>query len=136
MYNHIVLYFIYREDIVMSFIDAIKSCFTQYVGFRGRARRSEYWYFFLLNCGVSVLLSVLATATKANFFYVLSAIYGLAVMLPGLGVCIRRLHDIGKRWPFIFMGLIPVAGSIILIVNLAKDSEPGDNQFGPNPKGM
>lgn len=120
----------------MSFIDAIKSCFTQYVGFRGRARRSEYWFFFLLNCGVSLLLSILASATKASFFTVLSVIYGLAVLLPGLAVCVRRLHDIGKKWTYLFMGLIPVAGSIILIVNFAKDSEPGDNAFGPNPKGM
>ena len=120
----------------MSFVDAIKSVFTQYVGFRGRARRSEFWWFYLFTCVVNGVLSGLKSATGASAFGVISIIFALAVLLPSLAVAIRRLHDIGKKWPFIFMGLIPIAGVIILIVNWAKDSEPGDNQFGPNPKGV
>ena len=65
---------------------------------------------------------------------ILYPVTSLLVLLPGLAVCIRRLHDIGKRWTFILLGLIPIAGAIILIVNCAKDSQPGTNQFGPNPK--
>lgn len=118
----------------MSFVDAIKTCFSKYVNFNGRARRSEYWFFYLFTAIVSGVLSALGQA--ASFFSVLGYIAALALLLPSLAVCVRRLHDIGRRWTYIFMGLIPIAGAIILIVNLAKDSQPGDNQFGPNPKGM
>ncbi len=120
----------------MSFIDAIKSVFTQYVGFRGRARRSEFWFYYLFIAIVNAVLGGLQSATGSNAFAVITIIFGLATLLPTLAVAVRRLHDIGKKWPFLFMGLIPIAGCIILIVNWAKDSQPGDNQFGPNPKGL
>lgn len=118
----------------MSFVDAIKSVFTQYVGFNGRARRSEFWYFFLFNFIVSFVLSLLAQFV--GFFSILGTIWSLAVLLPGLAVGVRRLHDIGKAWPWILIGFIPLVGGIILIVFFCQDSQPGENQFGPNPKGM
>jgi uncharacterized membrane protein YhaH (DUF805 family) len=55
-------------------------------------------------------------------------------MLPGLGLMVRRLHDIGKDWPYIFIALIPFVGGIILLVWACQEGNPGDNQFGPNPK--
>lgn len=118
----------------MSFVDAIKSVFTQYVGFNGRARRSEYWYFVLFNFIVSFVLSLLGNFV--SFFSILGTIWSLAVLLPSLAVCIRRLHDIGKAWTWILLGLIPLVGQIILIVFFCQDSQPGENQYGPNPKGM
>src|SRR3712207_8394042 len=63
-----------------------------------------------------------------------TTLFRSALLLPGLAVCIRRLHDIGKKWTWIFMSLIPLAGPIIMIVYACRDSEPGENQFGPNPK--
>ena len=120
----------------MSFIEAIKTCFSKYVDFNGRARRSEFWFFYLFTGVVAAVLSSLANATGATFFSILSVIFGLAVLLPSLACCVRRAHDIGKRWPFILLFIIPIAGFIIMIVNFVKESEPGDNQFGPNPKGM
>ena len=120
----------------MSFIEAIKTCFTKYVDFNGRARRSEYWFFVLFNAIVSGVFSALYNATDATVFSVLSLLFSLAVLLPGLAVTVRRLHDIGKKWTFILLGLIPIAGAIILIVNCAKDSQPGANEYGPNPKEM
>ncbi len=120
----------------MSFMDAVKSCFSQYVGFKGRARRSEYWYFCLFEIVVDVVLSVLMSVTGARIFGILSGIFGLACLLPGLAVAIRRMHDIGKSGWFILCGLIPVVGFILLIVWAAKDSAPGENQYGPNPKGV
>ena len=121
----------------MSFVDAIKSCFSQYVGFTGRARRSEFWFFYLFECLIGVLFSILLSVTHYNtVVVVLYVIVCLALLLPGLAVMIRRLQDTGRKWTYIFMGLIPVAGSIILIVNCAKDSEPGTNAYGPNPKGV
>lgn len=118
----------------MSFVEAIKSVFTQYVGFSGRARRSEYWYWTLCNCIISGVLSALAR--NGGFFTVLSVIWSLAVLLPGLAVCVRRLHDIGKSGWWLLIALVPAVGAIILIIFFVKDSEPGDNAYGPNPKGM
>ncbi len=115
----------------MGFGEAIKTCFTKYVDFSGRARRSEYWFFFLFNAIVSGVVSAIANVTGLSF---LSWLVTLALLLPGLAVMVRRLHDIGRRWTSLLFGLIPLAGGIILIVFACKDSQPGDNQFGPNPK--
>lgn len=118
----------------MSFVDAVKSVFTQYVGFNGRARRSEYWYWVLFNFIVSFVLGFLGQFI--GIFSVLSSIYSLAVLLPSLAVCVRRLHDLGKQWTWLLLALIPLVGAIILIVFYCQDSQPGENQYGPNPKGM
>ena len=115
----------------MSFTDAIKSVFSQYVGFSGRARRSEYWYFFLFNMLVSIVLGIVGNIIGTT---ILSTIASLALLLPGLSVAIRRLHDIGKSGWWLLIGLIPLVGAILLIVWYASDSKPGDNQYGPNPK--
>ncbi|MCR5107892.1 MAG: DUF805 domain-containing protein [Lachnospiraceae bacterium] len=117
----------------MSFIDAIKTCFQKYVNFNGRARRSEMWWFVLFNFVVSFIVGMIGNAMGTT---VLATLWTLAVFLPGLAVEIRRLHDIGKKWTWILFALIPVVGTIILIVWFCKDSDPGDNEFGPNPKGM
>lgn len=115
----------------MSFLEAVKSVFSQYVGFSGRARRSEYWYFVLFNIIVSVILNVIAQMADISF---LPGIWSLAILLPSLAVCMRRLHDIGKSGWWVLLSLIPVVGQIILIIWYCKDSMPGDNQYGPNPK--
>ncbi len=117
----------------MSFMDAIKSVFTQYAGFSGRARRSEYWYFVLFNAVVSGVLSGIAQS-QGGIFTALSTVYSLGVLIPSIAVCIRRLHDIGKSGWYLLFILIPLVGAIILIVWYCKDSMPGENQYGPNPK--
>ena len=111
----------------MSFGEAIRTCFTKYVDFSGRARRSEYWYFVLLNVIVCTACNLLGLA-------VLNALYSLAVLLPGLAVAVRRLHDTGRSGLMILLILIPFAGAIILLVWFCADSESGSNQYGPNPK--
>lgn len=118
----------------MSFVDAIKSCFTQYVGFSGRARRSEYWFFCLFTFIIGGVFSILGRFV--GFFGVLSTIFSLAVLLPSIAVLVRRLQDIGKKWTNIFFILIPIVGVIMIIVWCVKDSVPGANEFGPNPKGV
>ncbi len=116
----------------MSFQEAVKTVLTKYVDFNGRARRSEYWYFVLFNILVNFVVGIVVNLTGLTF---LSYIVSLALLLPGLGVCVRRLHDIGKGWAWILLALIPLVGAIILIVFYCQDSQPGDNQYGPNPKG-
>ena len=120
----------------MSFKESIMSVLNPYVNFSGRARRSEYWWFCLANIIVSFVLSGLYQATGLGLFSVLSGLYSLAVLIPGLGVCVRRLHDVGKGWGWIFISLVPLVGAIILIIFMASDSQPGTNQYGPNPKGL
>ena len=102
-----------------------------YANFNGRARRSEYWYFVLFNVLFSIAALILDMITGAGIFGVL---YALAMFIPGLAVAVRRLHDIGKSgWMYLIV-LIPLIGAIWLLVLFFTDSQPGDNEYGPNPK--
>lgn len=118
----------------MSFVEAITSVLSQYANFNGRARRSEYWYYVLAYAIISAVLNALAQ--YSSIFTVLSGIFGLALICPTLAVAVRRLHDIGKSGWYYLFALIPLVGAIILLVWFVKDSEPGDNIYGPNPKGI
>lgn len=121
----------------MSFPQAVSSVLRQYVGFSGRARRSEYWWWILFTLLVSIAVSLvenvlgLASETGGG---PLSGLVALALLLPNLAVSVRRLHDTGRSGWWILLGLIPLVGPIILIVWFVGDSAP-DNQYGPNPKG-
>ncbi len=122
----------------MSFAESIRSCLSQYVGFSGRARRSEYWWFVLFNLLVSVVAGILDAIFGTDFGRgagVIGAIASLALVLPSLAVAVRRLHDISRSGWWILIGLIPIIGWIILIVFYVQDSHP-DNDYGPNPKGL
>ena len=123
----------------MTIKEAVTSVFQKYATFSGRARRSEYWYFTLFNSLVSSLLTVLGRnifgdGSSTNIFTILASLYSLAVFLPALAVTWRRLHDVGKSGANYFWVFLPVVGWIMLVVWLCRDSQPGDNQYGPNPK--
>lgn len=122
----------------MSFQEAISSVFSNYANFSGRARRSEYWYFCLFNIIVSMILSLLMKLTAGsvmfNLFRIADVVYSLAVLIPGLAVAWRRLHDIGRSGAWYLLLLVPIVGVIVLIVWFCKDSQPGVNQYGPCPK--
>ena len=125
----------------MSFKESIVNVFQNYANFSGRARRSEYWYFTLFIFLVSAVLSglnaaVFGTDAQMTIFTVIQSLFALATLIPSIAVTVRRLHDIGKSGWFYFLILIPVVGSIILLVWECKDSEPGTNVYGPNPKGV
>ena len=109
----------------LGFLEAVKRVFQHYADFKGRARRSEYWWFTLFNIIVSSILS----AIVPDFAW----IWSLVVLVPGIAVVVRRLHDVGKRGWFYLWILVPLAGYIIMLIQLLKDSAP-DNQWGPNPK--
>ncbi len=68
------------------------------------------------------------------FYGPIYVIYALIVLIPGIAVAIRRLHDIGKSGWMLLVGLIPLAGAIWLLILLVTDSQPGDNEYGSNPK--
>jgi len=104
---------------------------NQYADFSGRARRTEYWMFVLFNIIFSVAATVLDVVVHIEIF---SLLYSLAVLVPGLAVSVRRLHDTGKSGWMILVALIPLVGAIWLIVLMATDSDPGENEYGSNPK--
>ena len=113
-----------------------KICVLQnFSNFNGRARRKEYWMFFAANLIAGVGFSILA-AIIGNFGNILSIIYSLGILIPGLAVAVRRLHDIGKSWTSLFFILIPIAGIIILIVWMIREGSPEENEYGPNPKSL
>ena len=117
-------------------IDYVKVCVLQkYADFSGRARRAEYWSFALSAGVISAILNALGRNGNGGFFSILAYLFSLAILIPSLAAAWRRLHDIGKKGTWYFIGLIPVVGWILLIVWFCRDSEPGDNEFGPNPKG-
>ena len=116
----------------MSFPDAVRAALTNYVNFSGRARRSEYWYFSLFAFLVYVAAIVIDSVLGTYPIVYLLAVAGL--LLPGLAVGVRRLHDTNRTGWFILLGLIPIVGPIILIVFFVSEGTPGDNQYGPSPK--
>lgn len=118
----------------MTFSEAITSVISQYVGFTGRARRSEYWYYLLFTFCVDSVLALLAKMTGQEMFNVMLSLFNLGLFLPGLAVSIRRMHDTGKSGWFVLISLLPVVGSILLNLWFLRDSEPGTNKYGPNPK--
>lgn len=103
-----------------------------YVNFKGRARRKEYWMFVLFHCIVATILSIIDNAILG--FPVLGLLYYFAALLPTLGLIVRRLHDLGKDWPWILISLIPLVGGIWLFVLMVMEGTKGENQFGPDPK--
>ena len=113
-------------------------CWKQYADFSGRARRKEYWIFSLINYIIIfflyILQIVMIESTLWLIFPIIFFLYAVAVFLPGLAVNIRRLHDIGKSGWWYLIYLIPIIGGIWLTVLMCLDSEPGENQWGENPK--
>ncbi|RYJ43712.1 DUF805 domain-containing protein [Flavobacterium beibuense] len=103
-----------------------------YANFEGRARRSEYWYYTLMNILIILTLAILTMVS--SIFTFVYAIYALGVIVPGLAVAVRRLHDINKSGWFILVGFIPFIGGIWLLVLLATEGDRGDNQYGEDPK--
>ena len=119
-----------------------------YATFSGRARRSEYWYFALFNFIFVIVVIFLDSALGTSFtidtvsgpvsmgYGYCYVLYNLAVLIPGLAVLVRRLHDVGKSGWFFFIAFIPLVGAIWILVLLFTDSVPFANKYGLNPKGI
>lgn len=109
-----------------------------YAVFDGRAGRSEYWMFFLINLLIAIALAVLdgviGTLDMFAGIGLLGLLYALAVLLPSIGVAIRRLHDTGRSGWWLLVGFIPLVGGIILLVLLVLKGTDGDNAYGPPPR--
>jgi len=109
----------------------------QYADFNGRARRKEYWMFALINFLIGLVIGFVdgftGTVGAAGIGF-LGGIYNLAILIPGIAVGVRRLHDIGKSGWMLLVVLIPIIGFIWLIILLATEGVEGENEYGPNPK--
>ena len=110
----------------------------KYAVFSGRAQRAEFWYFALFSGIVSVVLSImdfLISGGATGSSGILAGLYSLAIILPSLGVNVRRLHDTDRSGWWLLIVLVPLIGVIVLIVFYVQDSQASENRFGPNPKG-
>ncbi len=118
----------------MSFGEAVSSGFEHYVKFDGRASRPAFWWWvlftFLVGIGANIIGLAIGSVT------VLSAICGLALLLPNLSVGIRRLHDTNRTGWWILIALIPLIGFIVLLIFYLQESDPGENQYGPPPQAV
>ena len=142
---------------------AIKNAFKNYSNFKGRIRRSEYWFFmlfvnfftvFFLTMFLLCELKVIGYTTEYYYeywqnyyrkynrrdyamydaFLILLCIYISFITLPTLSATVRRLHDTGRRGEYIFAGLVPFFGGLTLLILLCYDSNKEGNEFGPSPK--
>ncbi len=114
--------------------------FQKYAVFTGRSSRSEFWFFQLFTFLVTILLAVIAgvvaaiTGAAENVAIWPADLYIFATLIPSIAISVRRLHDIRLSGWWFLLSFVPLFGSVALLVMFCLDSQPGSNQFGPNPK--
>lgn len=114
----------------MTFVQAVQSCYSNYVTFSGRAARSEYWFFVLFQCLVGIVYGLLMP------FGIGRAPLGLLLLanfLPAISVAVRRLHDTDRSGWWYWIGLIPLVGAILLLIWFCTRGTSGANRFGHDP---
>lgn len=111
----------------MSFTEAIATCVRKYVDFKGRAPRSEFWYWMLFTFIGGACLQLISHG--------LAAAFSLATLLPGIAVGVRRLHDIDRSGWWVLIWLVPLIGWIFIIVWGCTRGGDGPNRFGFDPLG-
>jgi len=118
-----------------------KKVLNQYADFEGRARRTEYWMFTLVNILIMIPLYVIGfigitsqSSLLSSVGFGLYMLYALATLVPSIAVGVRRLHDTGKSGWMLLIGLIPIIGGIWLLILFVTEGNKGDNQYGSDPK--
>ncbi len=110
----------------MSFMDAVKSGFSNYITIQGRAPRSAYWWWALFIFLASIVLGLGAGG-------LLGTLFSLGTLLPSITVGVRRLHDTGRTGWWLLIVLVPVVGVIVLLVFFVMRGNEGANDYGPDP---
>ena len=112
-------------------------CFQHYADFKGRARRKEYWMFFLFYALFYMCATIIDIILGSNIggIGITGWIVMLVSLIPTISVSVRRFHDIGKSGWWYLIGFVPFIGTIWFFVLMLLDSQPGENKWGPNPKG-
>ncbi|OEE69608.1 DUF805 domain-containing protein [Vibrio genomosp. F6] len=112
----------------------------KYATFSGRSRRKEHWYFFLFNILIGIVLgftdAVMGNVTSTSGYGLLGSIYSLALLIPGIAVGVRRLHDTGRTGWWLLIALIPIIGVFVLLYFTASKGDVGSNKYGYDPKGL
>jgi uncharacterized membrane protein YhaH (DUF805 family) len=103
----------------------------QYANFEGRNTRTQYWMYMLFYLIFYVVCSIVDRVIGTM---IITLIFSLGLLVPSIAVATRRLHDTGRSGWWQLIALIPLLGTIVLIVFLAQDTTPSDNEYGPNPK--
>ena len=119
----------------MTFSEAISSGFRNYVGFSGRAARSEFWFWILFTVLVSIVTTIIDLGVLSSKVQPISAIWSLATFLPSLAMGVRRLHDTDRSGWWWLIAFIPLIGFIVLIVFWCFEGTRGSNRFGSDPLG-
>lgn len=126
----------------MGFAQAVKTFWSNYANFKGRARRSEYWFIqlFLVLTNLAAAAIDFSLINDVDRFIanggggILGLIWILATIVPALASLVRRLHDTGRSGWWVLIGLVPFVGAIVLLVFTVEDSTPGENNHGSSPK--
>jgi uncharacterized membrane protein YhaH (DUF805 family) len=123
----------------MTPIDWATRPLKKYADFSGRAPRAEYWWFYLLiiigYIVATILDSLLGLDGAVGPYGIVTALFGLAVLIPSIAVGARRLHDTDRSGWWLLIGLIPLIGAIVLLVFFVLPGTQGSNRFGPDPYG-
>lgn len=114
----------------MGFTEAVASVLGKYAVFSGRAPRSEYWWWYLFEIVVSLVVFLLVDAISAEAVDGVSLVITLALIIPTLAVTVRRLHDTNRTGWWLFINLIPVVGWVVFLVFLILPGTPGPNRYG------
>jgi uncharacterized membrane protein YhaH (DUF805 family) len=119
----------------MTFQEAVRSGFSNYADFRGRASRSEFWWWqvFLVLGGIVAAVLDISANTSLVGGSPLETLFWIATIIPDLAVTVRRLHDTDSSGWWILLALIPLIGMIVLIVWWCLEGSKGDNRFGADP---
>ena len=115
-------------------MDAVRAVLSKYATFSGRANRAEFWWWVVAIIVAGVIADALDWVLGFHNGGPLSIILALATLLPNIAVSIRRLHDLDRTGWWILLSLLPVIGTIVLIVFYATRGTPGQNRFGPVPE--
>ena len=119
----------------MGFTEAVRSVIVErYADFQGRAPRSEFWWFVLFYMLLGLAVAVIGAASD-TLGAILNILLTLGLLVPSIAVSIRRLHDTDRTGWWVLLGLIPLIGTIVLIVFSVQRGTDGDNRFGPDPLG-
>lgn len=117
-----------------NFMKPYISAFKKIKDYSSRSSREEFWMFFLYN--LLVWLAVAIIGSILGIVNIIAPIYALAVLPAVISLIVRRLHDVGRSGYWTFLLLLPGIGTIIIMIFAVIDSAPGDNAYGPNPKGV
>ena len=106
----------------------------KYADFSGRARRTEYWLFVLFSMVIAMVLGVVDYVLGSPG--IVGLLFALAILIPGIAVAVRRLHDTDRSGWWLLIAFVPIVGTIVLLVFLLLDSNSGENRFGSSPKAV